>query len=57
MRPTSCCRQWSARHQTENTIQTNRAMLRTKALVLTTSLLRARFAMRHFGGSRATALI
>jgi hypothetical protein len=35
-------------HQTENTIQAIRAMLRTKAVVLTTSLLRARFAMGHF---------
>lgn len=35
-------------HQTENTIQAIRAMLRKKALFLTTLLLRARFAMRPF---------
>jgi hypothetical protein len=35
-------------HQTENTIQAIRAMLRTKRLVLTTLLLRPGFAMRHF---------
>jgi hypothetical protein len=32
------CRQWSARHQTENTIQAIRAMLTTKRMFLTTLL-------------------
>ena len=41
-------------------IQTIKAMLRTKAAVLATSLLKARFglnAMRHFRDGRAAALI
>jgi hypothetical protein len=41
-------------HQTENAIQAIRAMLKTKAAVLTTSLLNARLglnAMRCFGDS------
>jgi hypothetical protein len=37
-----------ARHQTENTIQAIRAMLRTKRQFLTTLLSRPGFAMRHF---------